>query len=44
MVKNLVPDIRRNMHVIAQEEVEIERLDKEIAKTENTIGRRRPRS
>jgi phage shock protein A len=39
MVKNLVPDIRRNMHVIAQEEVEIERLDKEIAKTESTMAR-----
>jgi chromosome segregation ATPase len=37
MVKDLVPDIRRNMHVIAQEEVEIERLDKEIAKTETTM-------
>ena len=31
MVKNLVPEIRKNMHVIAQEEVEIERLDKQIA-------------
>lgn len=39
MVKNLVPDIRRNMHVIAQEEVEIERLDKEIARVETTMGR-----
>ncbi len=38
MVKNLVPDIRRNMHVIAQEEVEIERLDKEIAKTQETLA------
>lgn len=39
MVKNLVPDIRRNMHVIAQEEVEVERLDKEIAKTEARMDR-----
>ncbi|HEX5442558.1 MAG TPA: hypothetical protein VFW87_01960 [Pirellulales bacterium] len=39
MVKDLVPDIRKNMHVIAQEEVEIERLDKQIAKTEETMGR-----
>ncbi len=39
MVKNLVPDIRKNMHVIAQEEVEIERLDKEIVKTESTMTR-----
>ncbi len=39
MVKNLIPDIRKNMHVIAQEEVEIERLDKEIARTELTMSR-----
>jgi hypothetical protein len=39
MVKNLVPDIRRNMHVIAQEEVEIDRLDKEIGRTELTMGK-----
>jgi phage shock protein A len=39
MVKNLVPDIRKNMHVIAQEEVEIERLDKQIARTEETMTR-----
>ena len=38
MVKNLVPDIRKNMHVIAQEEVEIERLDNEIARVEKTMG------
>ncbi|MGD9720709.1 MAG: hypothetical protein AB7O59_16100 [Pirellulales bacterium] len=38
MVKSLVPDIRRNMHVIAQEEVEIDRLDKEIAKTESVMN------
>ncbi len=39
MVKNLVPDIRRNMHVIAQEEVEIERLDKQIALAETNLTR-----
>jgi phage shock protein A len=39
MVKNLVPDIRKNMHVIAQEEVEIDRLGKEIARTEETMTR-----
>jgi hypothetical protein len=38
MVKNLAPDIRHNMHVIAQEEVEIERLDKEIAKTQENLA------
>lgn len=30
MVKNLVPEIRKNMHVIAKEEVEVERLEREI--------------
>jgi hypothetical protein len=39
MVKDLVPDIRKNMHVIAQEEVEIERLDKQITKTAGTMDR-----
>src|SRR3954470_12526205 len=39
MVKDLVPDIRKNMHVIAQEEVEIERLDKQITKTASTMDR-----
>jgi chromosome segregation ATPase len=41
MVKNLVPDIRKNMHVIAQEEVEIERLDKQIAQTSTTMDKDR---
>jgi predicted nucleic acid-binding Zn-ribbon protein len=41
MVKNLVPDIRKNMHVIAQEEVEIERLDKQIVKTNTTMEKER---
>ena len=41
MVKNLVPDIRKSMHVIAQEEVEIERLDKQIAQTSTTMDKER---
>jgi len=41
MVKDLVPDIRRNMHVIAQEDVELERLEKQIAETEATITKDR---
>ena len=41
MVQNLVPDIRRNMHVIAQEEVEVEKLEKQIASTEATLTRDR---
>jgi chromosome segregation ATPase len=34
MVKDLVPDIRKNMHVIAKEEVEIERLQQQIKDAE----------
>jgi hypothetical protein len=34
MVKNLLPDIRRAMHVIAKEEVEVERLEKQITLAE----------
>lgn len=36
MVRDLVPDIRSNMHVIAREEVEIERLAEQIAKAEGS--------
>ena len=32
MIKDLVPDIRCNMQLIAKEEVEVEHLDKQIAK------------
>lgn len=35
MVKDLVPDIRKNMHLIAREEVELERLAEQIAQTES---------
>lgn len=41
MVKNLTPDVRRNMHVIAQEEVEVERLHKQIAGLQATVDRER---
>ncbi len=37
MVKELVPDIRKNMHVIAQEEVEVARLEREISATETAL-------
>lgn len=37
MVKDLVPDIRKNMHVIAQEEVEVARLEREITATEEAL-------
>ncbi|MCE9545358.1 MAG: hypothetical protein K8T25_07565 [Planctomycetia bacterium] len=39
MVKDLVPDIRQNMHVIAREEVEVERLDNEIKTTEGRLSK-----
>jgi predicted nucleic acid-binding Zn-ribbon protein len=35
MVRDIVPDIRKNMHVIAREEVEIERLAEQISKSED---------
>ncbi len=41
MVKELVPDIRKNMHVIAKEEVEVEQLKKQIALTESRMGKER---
>lgn len=34
MVRELAPDIRKNMHVIAKEEVEVERLEKQIGDAE----------
>lgn len=34
MVRELVPDIRKNMHVIAKEEVEVERLENQIGDAE----------
>lgn len=41
MVENLVPDIRRNMHVIAKEEVEVERLKEQIAATDTKLSQQR---
>ena len=38
MIKDLVPDIQKNMHVIAKEEVEVERLQKQIARMEEKQG------
>ncbi len=37
MIKNLVPDIQKNMHVIAKEEVEVERLAKQITAHEEKL-------
>jgi hypothetical protein len=41
MVANLVPDIRQCMHVIAEEEVNVEHLSKEIARAENDLGKQK---
>lgn len=38
MVENLVPDIRRNMHIIAREEVELARLEKQIDQQAGALG------
>ncbi|HUY36778.1 MAG TPA: hypothetical protein VMV69_28855 [Pirellulales bacterium] len=41
MVKDLVPDIRKNMHMIAKEEVEVDRLAKQIGESESRLGKDR---
>lgn len=41
MVGELVPDIRMNMHTIAEEEVEVEHLKEAIARSEQHLGRQR---
>jgi len=39
MIKDLVPEVRKNMHVIAKEEVEVQRLEEQIAKAETRLGK-----
>ena len=39
MVKDLTPEIQKNMQVIAKEEVEVERLDKQIKENEERIDK-----
>ncbi len=41
MVGNLVPDIRKCMHVIAEEEVNVEHLSKDIARAESDLGKQK---
>ena len=38
MIKDLDPEIRRNMHVIAKEEVEVEKLEKQIAESREQLA------
>ncbi|MBI3861565.1 MAG: hypothetical protein HY290_06690 [Planctomycetia bacterium] len=41
LVTNLVPDIRKCMHVIAEEEVSVEHLNKDIARAETELGKQK---
>lgn len=41
MVSHLLPDIRKCMHVIANEEVQVDQLNKSIAKCESELGRQK---
>jgi hypothetical protein len=37
LIKDLVPEVRKNMHIIAKEEVEVQRLEEQIADTESRL-------
>jgi chromosome segregation ATPase len=39
MVQDLVPEVRKNMHIIAKEEVEVQRLDEQIAQNDSRLGK-----
>src|SRR5258708_36859677 len=41
MVGNLVPDIRKCMHVIAEEEVNVEHLSKDVARCETEMNKQK---
>jgi predicted nucleic acid-binding Zn-ribbon protein len=41
MVAELIPDIQKNMHVIAQEEIEVEDLHDQIARSEKNLNAER---
>lgn len=41
LVENLVPDIRKCMHVIAEEEVNVEHLQREIARCDTDLGKQK---
>ena len=38
MIKDLVPEVRKNMHLIAKEEVEVKRLEEQIAQAEERLS------
>lgn len=39
MIQDLLPEVRKNMHVIAKEEVEVQRLDEQIADTHTRLAK-----
>ncbi len=41
MIKGLEPDIRKNLHEIAKAQVDVERLEKQIAETEASLAKAR---
>ena len=43
MIKDLVPEVRKNMHVIAKEEVEVQRLEEQITNATEQLGKEKSR-
>ena len=41
MIKSLTPEIRRNYHLIAREEIEVEQLERKLAESEKRLARDR---
>jgi len=41
MIEGLIPDVRRNMLVIAQEEVGVDHLQQEVERTDSDLGKQR---
>jgi chromosome segregation ATPase len=39
MVEDLVPEVRKNMHIIAKEEVEVQRLNEQIAESQSQLAK-----
>jgi len=39
LIKDLVPEVRKNMHIIAKEEVEVQKLEEQIADTEGRLAK-----
>ena len=39
MIQDLAPEVRKNMHVIAKEEVEVQRLEEQIANSESKLAK-----